>query len=243
MLAYTSLKLTDNAKVRFHKGHSNTFSIKRGLPKDGGSCLDATEGKGGCLQCCYAENLRKLYKNYAAVEDHNMALLQGLTESELRVVLNNTVTKWLLNGGGTKPYFRIHTSGDFYDVPYARAWSAVVAQHPEIKFWVYTRALWAIDHLMDNTNLTIMLSCDPVNKDAVMRAYKYYRTHKNIAVAWMGNTVPEELVDDRPMLRCPAITKATKGTKDMGACAKCRCCIDRTLKSGEIRHVQFPIHR
>jgi len=243
MEKYKSLKLTNNSKVRSYDGHFNTFSLRSGKPEDGGSCPCATEGKGGCLKVCYAASLRKRYKGYAAVEDENTALLQDKTAEELFEILDNTVTKWRLNGGDRSPYFRLHTSGDLFNDAYAHAWSRVIKKNSDIRFWLYTRSLFAVHALKDCEHLTILLSCDPVNQAEVLAEYnEKYKDCKNISVAFMGDEFPAQL-NDRPVLVCPEITGKMKNTKDSGACLRCRACVDRTLKDGSIRHIRFPIHK
>jgi len=239
---YLSFKLTNNSKVRFSSSHNNTFSLTQGPPSDGGTCAMATEGEGGCLEVCYDKNLRKLYKAYAAVEDFNTGLVVGKSKEEMVVVIDNTVSKWLLTGGSKLPYFRIHTGGDFFEKAYAEAWRDVMLKYRDVQFWTYTRSLFAVPVLLEASNLTLMLSCDPVNKDKVLKTYAKHKDNPNLAIAWMGENMPLE-ISDRPVLDCPEVTGKTKKINQIGACARCRVCIDRKLKTGSIRHVRFPIHR
>lgn len=236
-------KLTNNSKVRFKANHSNTFSLKQGSPEDGGTCPGMTEGPGGCGEKCYDKNLRKLYKGYANVEDHNTELVVGKPFSEVYETIKNSIIYWLLDGGASKPFFRIHTGGDFYNEEYARCWAKVMDEYPGISFWAYTRSLFAVPMLAKVKNLTLFLSCDPVNKEEVLKVYEEYRTHPNVAIAWMGNELPENIFSDKAFLICPEVTGKLKNTKTEGACSRCRACVDRTLKNGKIRHIQFPIHR
>lgn len=234
-----TLKLSNNSKVRFFKDHCNTFSLAQGREEDGGTCVNATEA---CLKVCYDKNLRKLYKNYAAVEDFNTSLVRDKLPEEQYQVVKNTVLKWLLNGGGKKPYFRIHTGGEFFNAGYVCAWARVIAEYPEIHFWAYTRSLFAIPILIDLKNLTLFLSCDTDNKEKVLAIYEQYKDHSNLAIAYMGDEFPSDAINDRDMLVCPEVTGKIKNTSE-GACSRCRACIDRKLKTGKIRHIQFPIHR
>lgn len=244
MLKYASFKLTNNSKVRFFDGHNNTFSTRQGKPEDGGTCPCATAGDGGCLKVCYASNLRKLYKAYASVEDYNTELIKGQSIEDMHTIIRNTVLKWLLTEGHKKPYFRLHTSGDFFSEDYAKAWSMVIEEFSDsVRFWTYTRSLFAVPILAKHKNLTLMLSCDPVNHKEVTEFYQDYKDYPNIAIAWMGNDCPLDEVADRQLLVCPEVTGKMKNTKQAGACSRCRACIDRPLKNGKIRHIQFPIHR
>jgi hypothetical protein len=234
-----SFKLTNNSKVRFYNNHNNTFSLRQGTIEDGGTCVCATES---CLKVCYDKNLRKLYKSYASVEEQNTSLVFGKKASEMYDVVKNTVLKWKLTGGMNQPYFRIHTGGDFFNTSYAKAWARVIKENLDVKFWVYTRSLFAVPVLATCRNLTLLLSCDNDNKQDVLRVYQDYKEYPKVAIAWMGEGFPAE-IDDRPKLDCPEVTGKVKKLNSMGACARCRACVDRKLKSGKIRHVRFPIHR
>ena len=243
MNSYATFRLTNNSKVRFYNEHYNTFSLAAGLPEHGGTCVHATVGEGGCVGKCYDINLRKLYKKYAANEDFNTSLVWDKPYEEQVRVIQNSVTKWLLNNGAEKPFFRIHTGGEFFSLEYTLAWREVMTNYPKINFWAYTRAMFTVPLLVDLQNLTLMLSCDPVNKNDVLKVYEKFKHHDNLAVAWMGNTLPEDMPQDRKLLVCPEVTGKMGKMKDIGACARCRACIDRRLKSGQTRHIQFPIHR
>jgi hypothetical protein len=239
----TSLKLSDNRKTRFCADHKNTFGLKTGKPETGGSCPGATEGEGGCLECCYAKNIGKLYKGYASVEDYNSAILQEAKYEEKVTIIRNSVMKFLLTGGNKHQYFRLHMGGDFFDEEYTWAWYAVIKEWPSVKFWAYTRSMFAVPILAKLKNLSLYLSCDPVNKKEVLETYSKHSDCDNIAIAWMGNEFPEAEINDRNYLACPEVKKILKSSKTVGACSRCRACIDRPLKSGKMRHIQFPIHR
>ena len=242
-LTHVSFKLTDNSKVRAFNQHYNTFSLASGLPEHGGTCVGATRGDGGCLEKCYDGNLRKLYKKYADVEDLNTSLVLNKPYHVQRDIISNTVDKFWLLSGHTAPYFRIHTGGEFYGISYTLAWASVIHEKKHIKFWAYTRALFAVPILAELDNLTLFISCDPVNKDKALETYSKYKDYPNVSLAWMGNETPDDFPTDKAKLVCPEVTGKTKKLGSLGACARCRACIDRPLKTGKIRHLQFPIHR
>ena len=103
--------------------------------------------------------------------------------------------------------------------------------------------MFAVPILAKVKNLTLYLSCDNVNKDKVFKTYDKYKNLPNIALAWMGNELPSEFPKDRELLVCPEVTNKIANTKIQGACSRCRACIDRPLKTGNMRHIRFPIHR
>lgn len=47
---------------------------------------------------------------------------------------------------------RVHSSGDFYSVPYIHFWSEIAQDHPTVRFWAYTRS-WVIKELRDGLDL------------------------------------------------------------------------------------------
>ena len=46
-----------------------------------------------------------------------------------------------------KVALRIHSSGDFYSIPYIRLWQRIVKSLPETDFWTYTRS-WVFNDLL-----------------------------------------------------------------------------------------------
>jgi hypothetical protein len=81
-----------------------------------------------------------------------------------------------------------------------------------------------------------MLSVDPVNKDKGLELYKTYEERPNIGLAWLGENEPDTV----RWVTCPETSGILKNTKDQGACARCRLCIDR-YKS-KVRNIKFLIH-
>ena len=75
----STIKLTTNSKTKFNKYQKNTFGLLHGLPKNGGTCVGATCGKGGCLdtrdglkrKTCYVEKLTQIYKGVGNVLKYN----------------------------------------------------------------------------------------------------------------------------------------------------------------------------
>jgi hypothetical protein len=51
-----------------------------------------------------------------------------------------------------RKFFRLHDSGDFFSIPYLKAWKAVTNHFPEITFWAPTR-IWALgDKVIEAVN-------------------------------------------------------------------------------------------
>lgn len=245
------LKLTNNSKTKFYASQRNTFGLLHGLPKNGGTCVGATCGKGGCLdtrdglkrKTCYVEKLTQIYKNVGIVLKYNTELLADKTQEEIIPILEATVAKFVKK---TKPeflFFRLHWSGDFMTPAYASAWAEVIKRYPAVRFWVYTRSFRKgevmIESLLGLPNLSLFLSCDPNNIADALEFYEKHRdANKNLGLAWMGNSDPN--LKDIKFVVCPATSGKIKNTKENGACAKCRLCVNNYVN--RIKNIRFLLH-
>lgn len=237
-----TLKLTNNRKVRFRNNHYNTFSLSPGPPEEGGTCPGSTEGEGGCQSKCYDKTLGRIYKNYKSVEEFNTDLVVDKNKNQIKKILSNTIDLWRFFAKDDK-YFRIHTGGDFFNVKYAEAWKDVIDKNKDIQFWTYTRSLFSVPILMPCKNLSLYISADPVNMVEAIATYEKYKKYPNLGIAWMGNELPDNFPKDRFVMTCPEVTKKLKIDKNLGACSRCRVCVDRHAKNKKLRNIQFPIHR
>ena len=241
------LKPTCDRKTRFYDSQQNTFGLMPGRPPDG-SCPGCTIGAGGCCEIpegrktpiCYVN--RTLSYSVAArnVLIHNTELLKSHDEDGMTEVLAAEFRRFLVKElkrtdpadkasitygealARTAPYYRLHWSGDIFNVTYAKALAYAMLQFPEITFWNYTRSFFALKHLADVSNLMQYLSLDRVNVDKGLEAYRKWRDAFNgrLSVCYMGPEkdarLPESMVD------CPADT----GEHPVdGACASCRKCL------------------
>jgi len=240
------LKLTDNRKTSFKKNQFNTFGLMYGLPENGGTCPGATTGDGGCLdvrdglkrQTCYMAKIVAIYKSVGNVLAANTALLTGKTVDEMEVVCKETVEAFIKKSKGTDLFFRLHYSGDFFSKEYTEAWARVIAQFPQVRFWVYTRSHDMIDPLLGLDNITVFLSCDPSNFDKAKKVFEDKKEkHKNLGMAFMGNDAPE--AEKHRWVKCPEITGKVNN-ETAGACSKCRLCVDNYKV--RVKNIQFPIH-
>lgn len=239
-----SLYMSDNGKTKFRSNHRNTFGLMYGLPKNGGTCPGATTGEGGCLYVkaghkratCYMEKVVQIYKAVGAKLVENTNLLKDKSIDEMAEVLRATVQKFKDANTEENWYMRLHYSGDFFSEDYAKAWAKVLKEFPEVRFWVYTRSHNVVKHLVDCTNLTIMLSVDSVNYKSGLKVHNQYKDKPNVGLAWLGIDSPE----GERWVTCPETSGILANKKDEGACAKCRLCIDN-YKS-KVRNIKFVIH-
>lgn len=243
------LQLTNNSKTRFKKGHMNTFGLMYGLPENGGTCPGATCGKGGCLDVkdgnklptCYMSKVTTAYKAVGNVLAKNTDMLKDKSVDEMTVILKATIQEFIRKNKGDLLYFRLHYSGDFYSVDYAKAWVAAMLHFPNVHFWVYTRSFRTqteiVESLLTVPNLTLFLSADEVNSEKALEIYEKYKdNHNNLGLAWLGNEPPDK--EKYRWVTCPELSGKVKNTAESGACAKCKLCVNNYKV--RVKNIHFP---
>jgi hypothetical protein len=191
-----------------------------------------------CGRICYAARTERYPSTSALLESNFQQLLacQGSVPAMaelLRGLLGDFAAN-LRRYPTAAPIFRLHWDGDFFSVPYAEAWRRVVLEHPEIRFWVYTRSFRpdcnVVPVLAGIDNLALYLSVDA---DNLARAEQVAGEYPAVRLATLAETAAE----GRAMLRgagrtggaCPELMgriPLVVGTGHaMGACAKCQLCV------------------
>lgn len=238
------LQLSDNTKTKFNRNHLNTFGLTYGLLEDGGTCVGATTGADGCCgirvgkkrQTCYVAKITQIYKAVGPVLLKNTNMLKGKTKEEMIEVLQNTIESFIKRTPPDQLYFRLHWAGDFFSDDYTEAWVSVIKKYANVRFWAYTRSFAYVHHFVDVLNITVFLSADPENYNRAISEYSKFESSPNIGLAWMGNEPPP----DRRWVVCPETSGKVKSTNSIGACAKCKLCIDRYRT--KVKNISFVIH-
>jgi hypothetical protein len=119
---------------------------------------------------------------------------------------------------------RIHVSGDFDTVEYIEQWEALVDQHPDVKFWGYTRS-WRISELMEPLeflrqmpNVQLFASVDPGTSEGAIEAltedgWRLSRIHENDKYP----LPPEEKITNTGIL-CPEQLGNEESCQTCGFC-------------------------
>jgi len=102
------------------------FNLPPGPPKIGGTCTPSRF----CNAECYA---RKGQHNLPSVIEANK---WRLDESKKPTFADSVINELKAS---TKPYVRIHASGDFYNVKYVNSWIKIAKACPEKKFRFFTK--------------------------------------------------------------------------------------------------------
>jgi ferredoxin len=166
----------------------------------------------------------------------NLDALRGKTEDEMFELLCVLMDEYRANveRANLDPaddIFRIHWDGDFFSVEYARAWARVIREHPNTKFWVYTRSFRdpvnVIPELYGIKNLALYLSVDIGNIDD---ANKIRADYPRILMAFCAKDQyqAEQLALRAEKTRttvCPEnIGKIAMMSEGKGACVHCKLC-------------------
>lgn len=112
-----------------------------------------------CRGLCYAKKSEVIYPNVLPSRQSN------LEQSKLKS-FRGEINKWINwntksrpSKKGKKVYFRIHESGDFYNMNYLKKWIDICNDNPNITFTAYTKSIHLIEQLdMIPDNLLIRFS-------------------------------------------------------------------------------------
>ena len=161
-----------------------------------------------CAHCmkegCYA--LKNCLCHGYDIETNNC--LKAWTENTVMAMrhlyaLETAINAWL--DKYQPELFRIHSSGDFFSVEYARMWRRVAMKHPETRFLAFTKQFDVVRHVrfykLDNFEL-VLSGWTGVKVPEDLR--KHYR------VAWCDDGTEDRIPEDA--IHCP------------GNCNECRVC-------------------
>src|SRR5215831_3901084 len=123
----TSVRLlTQTSKM---PGPSWSLPAHRACPRANGTICDSCYASKGCYQYASTRNAQELRFRW--------------TVESMRTLANRA--EWIrhmvqaIRETGCK-YFRVHDSGDMFNVAYAESWLEVCRMLPHVRFWIPTRA-------------------------------------------------------------------------------------------------------
>ena len=189
------LKPSADRKTKFHKNQKNTYGL---LPGRAGSCPGATTGPGGCCDkpngrktnVCYVFNLMNVYGGVKNILAHNTQVMQNATQEEMVQILDAEFDRFRkVEMKRPKPelYYRIHWAGDIFSEEYAEALSESIQQNSDIRFWCYTRSMFAVPILCNIENLSFYISLDPMNfKEGMDTFLRNKPKSKHLQLCYMG---------------------------------------------------------
>lgn len=123
--------------------------------------------------------------------------------------------------------FRIHVSGDFFNVQYLDVWNRIAQKNPSVKFFAFTKQFGVLRGYLSKhklaKNLSIILSAWIPGAEGWLPPYDLRR---RFPVAW---------VVDKEEMFLPTITALSKNINYCyGSCETCGLCFNRKRKDGDI---------
>ena len=237
-----ALKLSNDRKVsplslwkenarRWEPDVANSFGLPAGTSCPGRTAI--------CGSVCYASRTETVFPSAGALVQGNYDLLRACGRSQAKMVnlLRPLMTAYRQSHAraerlrsATIPHvFRVHWDGDFYSVPYARAWRTVMLENADVQFWAYTRSFHGrvdvVPTLSVVPNLSLYLSVDSEN---VKHAERYPTIpHAILAETFSDAQVTSVSLSGRRSPKCPENARKVPlvGSDGRGACVACGLCV------------------
>ena len=202
---------------------ANTFGLPAGKAY---SCPGATTV---CETVCYAGKLEKVFPGVKKNLLHNWELLRNADMDTMLILLDEMIVEFIADceKKNAPKLFRIHWDGDFFNDTYAYAWKAIIANHPDIQFWVYTRVKSAALILNNIDNLSLYFSTDSEN----VKIGVDLKNNQGIRLAYLAKNFAIGQADMKEMIgkvgaKCPENKKAIPLISQQGsACVSCSLCV------------------
>ena len=172
------------------------------------TCVNKTSW---CEKHCYAKKSERQYPNVGKAYGINLEAIKdtGFVSSMIDEIKQNTKTNKV---------FRIHVSGDFFQVSYIYNWIKIAKACPDIMFYGYTRA-WEHQDLIPHLGILNKLS------NVILFASVDETTNKNtphtFRVAYAGDNKPSNFKG----IACP------QQTNKVDFCSTCKLCFNKTIKT------------
>lgn len=128
---------TGNAKLqktaKLHNARITSFDLVPGV-----TCPCAGE----CKDWCYAQkgNYVRFGKTLGMCHEENYEISQRADFVDIMVKKLRGMVK-AADRKGKKVFIRLHATGDFYSLEYARKWAEIARQCPSVTFYAYTKSV------------------------------------------------------------------------------------------------------
>lgn len=150
------------------------------------TCPGATDR---CMNSCYVGNLKKhAPETYAKYELNARSLHFALRSPVIVWQAIDKLSDWIHDNVTS---FRWHVSGDIFNETYAHWIADVCDATPDVKFWIYTRSLWAVKILTGTRNLAVNVSADKDNYAQARRVADTWGARICYLVSDIGEQLPD----------------------------------------------------
>jgi hypothetical protein len=209
---------TGNKKL---KNNENTRFLIWNIPACK-TCPFATEH---CKKFCYAKKAERVYPNVLPCRENNfeMSLQADFVEKMIAAIEKKLKSK---AHAGKLTLFRIHESGDFYNLEYTKKW-VDICKHFEnddrIIFLAYTKSLPYFEKLGYNTtdfpkNFVVRSSVWDDTKEKMLKLTK--ALEMPIYTAYTPNDLEKQKAADKTFVFCDCVD-----------CGKCKACYFNQYKN------------
>ena len=167
------------------------FDLPSGSPEEGGTCHNCKS----CVKDCYSHHQEKQYKNVRPFRLVNLYLL-----TEMPLVLRELIETQLASSYVPYNTFRIHAAGDFYGKQEIVFWNTIVKNHPEIKFYAYTKVdgMFDFSALQNHNNFNLI----PSMIEGTYRNFGSLEYVKTMAEKTGGFICPATLLETKKTTKC-----------------------------------------
>jgi hypothetical protein len=190
-------------------GPSWSLPAHKACPRANGSICDSCYASKGCYRYNTTQNAQHARFAWTA---------ESMRTPAGRIAWVEYMVSAIRDTGCT--YFRVHDSGDMFNVAYAQCWLEVCKAKPEVKFWIPTRAwqqpagpLPVFDPLLNTLRLLAQLPNVTVRPSAL----NFGEYAPIVAGLHAGSTA--SMPDVFRARQCPAYSQG-------GHCGECRTCWD-----------------
>ena len=171
------------------------------------TCINSTLA---CRTSCYAMKAQRLYPSVRKSRDAN---LEDCKQPEFVNQMIDTINYYIAKKAvlGKTVYFRIHESGDFFQISYMEDWYRICKEFPEVHFTAYTKSVSLVkaSSMEIPSNLVIRFSVwDDTKKEDIDMANSL---NLPIYTAFPPKELEERIVKENY-------------TKCLCDCSKCKMC-------------------
>lgn len=127
-----------------------SFSLPAGTACPTGRKMVEKYASASVCANCYARRGRYLFESVknSRIENYKLMLDSIRRNDDSIIKMMNKAIKEYKGWRGPHKYFRVHDSGDLFNVEYVRLWIEIVKANPDVKFWFPTR-----EHKTDDDEL------------------------------------------------------------------------------------------
>ena len=146
------------------KRNDNSYFLIWSLP----SVVTCPYATSLCKKSCYAKKAERQYKQVLPCRERN---LQESRKSSFVADMVQSITYYtnLPKNKDKQCFFRIHESGDFYNLPYLIKWMQIAEQLPDVTFTAYTKSVSFVNavrsHIPKNLVIRYSIWDDTREKD------------------------------------------------------------------------------